>query len=485
MAPPGEGGEPAWRDEAAARAGPPSPSAQEAGGAAAYGFGSARALGAAAQLRPEPLDFKLAARRQQVLDRAAGAGLLGVHTPVADVFTGQPSAGELRRLEGLRAGARQVTFEGVDPGRLQSALTHYELWRAEAPTRVAFLPPAGAGSPGRLEAARYNEESLRLYAASCLARGSLQLGRQGEPIAPATVSGYVSTLRALLSRDGGVNVLAQETKGVVPALMRGVRRMRPAQAPRRKRRGLRGALLRRVARSRGFDRKHSWWARRRWCMLLAGYALLARGCELGHRAGRAFDPSRGLRWRDVQWHAVGRVARRHAACTVHLCAAKDGEGHGRRYPVPIRRLAAGRSTGGGVCAYDALAAAWEEDVRLLGKAAALDAPIFRRSARGGVASAVSTTDVREAVREAVRAVGEPASDFGAHSLRIGAATDMRDLLGAEAGRAVIKGRGRWRSDIYEIYTRADMGASLDASAHMAGVNAVEVEAVFGGWADPA
>ena len=92
---------------------------------------------------------------------------------------------------------------------------------------------------------------------------------------------------------------------------------------------------------------------------------------------------------------------------------------------------------------------------------------------------------RAAVRAAVQAVGEQAAEFGAHSLRIGAATDMRDLLGVEAGRAVIKGRGRWRSDVYEIYTRADMGASLEASARMAHVDAVEVEAVFGGWADPA
>ena len=79
-----------------------------------------------------------------------------------------------------------------------------------------------------------------------------------------------------------------------------------------------------------------------------------------------------------------------------------------------------------------IAAAWAADVRVLGKAAALDAPIFRRSARGGVADAVETADVRAAVRAAVRAVGESAADFGAHSLRIGPATDMRDLLGVEA-----------------------------------------------------
>ena len=231
-----------------------------------------------------------------MLDRAADAGLLGVHTPVADVFVGQPSAHELRRLEDLRAGARQVTFEGVDPGRLQSALTHYELWRAEAPSRVAFLPLAGAGSPGRLEAARYNEESLRLYAASCLARGSLQRGKQGEPIAPATVSGYVSALRALLTRDGGVNVLAQETKGVVPALMRGVRRMRPATAPRRKRRGLRGSA---ASRSGGKDRAQDGAVAAR---TTAVSRLDGHGQNRRIDRGTQFDPF-GRAWRG---HGTGR-----------------------------------------------------------------------------------------------------------------------------------------------------------------------------------
>ena len=62
---------------------------------------------------------------------------------------------------------------------------------------------------------------------------------------------------------------------------------------------------------------------------------------------------------------------------------------------------------------------------------------------------------------------------------------MRDLLGAVEGKAVVKARGRWKSDIHEVYERASLGASLDASARAADVGGREVEAVFAAWVQPA
>ena len=125
-------------------------------------------------------------------------------------------------------------------------------------------------------------------------------------------------------------------------------------------------------------------------------------------------------------------------------------------------------------------------MRLLGgAAAAARQPIFRRACRGGEAVAVDTRDVNGAVREVARAAGCDPGVFGAHSPRIGAATDMRDLLGAVEGKAVVKARGRWKSDIHEVYERASLGASLDASARAADVGGREVEAVFAAWVQPA
>ena len=63
----------------------------------------------------------------------------------------------------------------------------------------------------------------------------------------------------------------------------------------------------------------------------------------------------------------------------------------------MRRRAAGAACADDpLCSYDLLRALWE-DVRVLGEAAALQAPIFRRSARGGPLSAFSTSDVERNV----------------------------------------------------------------------------------------
>ena len=76
-----------------------------------------------------------------------------------------------------------------------------------------------------------------------------------------------------------------------------------------------------------------------------------------------------------------------------------------------------------------------------------------------------------------------AAEFAAHSPRIGGATDYRDLVGAEAGKRVLKVRGRWRSDVYAIYTRSALEESLEASAGVAGVATRELEAIFGAFGE--
>ena len=455
-------------------------------------WGSAEAFEAAALLREAPADGRLQGQRARVMERAADAGLVGVHPRPSDIFRGQPSAFELRSLRELRAATSHVAHESVDPARLQSALAHWERWRAEAPSRVAFVPLHGEGSPGPAEAERYNAETFELFAASCLRGGSLRQGHIGQPLETDTVAGYVSALRAFLSRDGGIQMRSERHEVRSKALLRGVRRSRGPRATRRKRLGLRARHLQAAAANRRLDRKRSWAARRRWMAAVVCHSLVARGCELGRTDNKAFSPSRGLRWRNVEWHAIGSLNPTHAALTVHLCAAKDGEGTGPRFPMQIRRRAAGNAAANdALCAYDLLSAAWREDSSLLGEATALDAPVFRNLARGGAASAFETRDVRAIVREIASAAGEDPAAFGAHSLRIGGASDFRDLYdtstaaGLEEAKRVLKRRGRWRSDIAFIYARTSLDSSLEASARLADVNGRDVESAFVGWAEPA
>ena len=73
-------------------------------------------------------------------------------------------------------------------------------------------------------------------------------------------------------------------------------------------------------------------------------------------------------------------------------------------------------------------------------------PLFRH--RSGAPLRVA--EVRSEVRKMMSAIGRPAADYGAHSLRIGGATAA---LAAGVDPSVIRLLGRWSSDCYEIYTR--------------------------------
>ena len=212
---------------------------------------------------------------------------------------------------------------------------------------------------------------------------------------------------------------------------------------------------------------------------------------MGRAVGKPFDARRGgLTWADVVWHEPGVGSHTRAGCTVFLCNVKDVEGAGKRYPLPIARRGLPGAPFDPVCAYDALRAAFDEDVRLLGRDEARRGPIFRRTLRGGADDAVDTNDVRAAVRDVASAAGEAALDeFGAHSARIGGASDLHDRLASRSppvdSRPLIKARGRWRSDIYHVYTRSALATAMGATAGMVDVDSVEMEAIFSGWTEPA
>ena len=455
----------------------------------------------ARRARGAPADAKLLGKRDELRRRAGAAGLLGLHSGREDQFEGEPSAAELARLRQLQTTVDQLTQESVAPERMLSALSHYELWRQELPSRVPFLPLWGEGSPGRVEAAQYNERSLGLFATSCLERGSLQRGRRGAPIQPNTVTGYVSALRSLLTRDGGVKVFVPEANVVVPAVASTVRLARPPAAPRRRRRGLRASHLR-AALERGVARRGSFSARREWLAAVLGHRLVMRGAELGRRDERTFSSARGLTWRNIEWREAGAAHETQPVAVVHLCDAKDQGGNKQRYPLLVRAMgdaprstsrvrgsakkrrrstqpsAEARAESDGLCAYWLLREAWEEDVATLGRAAALDAPVFRTSAGGGAAAAYTTGDVGRIARQVALAAGEEPSDFGAHSLRIGGASDYRDLAGPEHGRRLLNVFGRWRKDISYLYARQSIEEAMEASANVAGVNTRDLESMF-------
>ena len=240
-------------------------------------------------------------------------------------------------------------------------------------------------------------------------------------------------------------------------------------------------------------------ARREWLAALLAHRLVMRGGELGRVDAREFTTARGLTWRNVEWREAGKEGA--AAAVVHLCDVKDAEGKKRRYPLPVAAMPGGEAPAGGagggrrrngsrkcarpsggasdaLCAVSLLRRAWEEDVALLGYEAARDSPIFRKAARGGAGTAYNTSHVARIAKKVAEAAGERASNFGAHSFRIGGASDYRDLKGPSEGRRLLDVFGRWRSDICYLYTRQSMEGAMEATVDVMAVQTRDIESIF-------
>ena len=63
------------------------------------------------------------------------------------------------------------------------------------------------------------------------------------------------------------------------------------------------------------------------------------------------------------------------------------------------------------------------------------------------------------------------------------ATDLREVLG-DASAALVKKRGRWASDVAEVYQRALLRTQLDGSAAVGAAGGADLEAVCAGWSQP-
>ena len=152
---------------------------------------------------------------------------------------------------------------------------------------------------------------------------------------------------------------------------------------------------------------------------------------------------------------------------------------------------------GPLCAYDALEVLWRRMVG--GDPPVVQADWLELNLGGGKlakshpmaskpifahpnGAAICTEDVRRMARRFASAAGEDPADFGASSLRSGGATDLRAAFGDdESSKTAIKQRGRWESDIAEIYQRALLRSQLDASAAIGSAEGLDLETACLGW----
>ena len=96
---------------------------------------------------------------------------------------------------------------------------------------------------------------------------------------------------------------------------------------------------------------------------------------------------------------------------------------------------------------------------------------------------MSTAHYRVAVREAATLLGENPKDFGAHSTRIGGASDLAGT--GRASQLLLQAKGRWASDIGRIYARMTRKALVAVSDLMYACKGRDLEELMPDFVQPA
>ena len=398
-------------------------------------------------------------RRDAVWQRARLLGLGGGRPVAAPTWQASPAEATLEALARDDL-ARRLTDAG-DPERLATALNWLGKFRLACPSRP-FLLPRGGGSD--LVSDVHNRESFALLRSFIRSFGSSKPGEEGRLVSADAIGGYVSTLHSASAILSGVEVVSGNTGATERVLGKQMRPEQPlAEVGERKLRlGLRVALLRRalalgwdVSSPRGEDD---------WSVLLTGVQALLRGGEFGvTRRTHRFVMTRGLHWGDecVRWKTAASIGADRPSVSLWVCPIKDVAGRHVRQEIPIAAMHVDGESDDPLCTYSCLLRRWRRHAVHLSVQERRRTPLFQLP--GG--APYCTDDVDRLVERVVVFLGLDPKLYGAVSLRIAGATDLRDALGM-AGADLIKARGRWSSDIgfiYQLVTEAEM---LEASVSM-------------------
>ena len=227
-----------------------------------------------------------------------------------------------------------------------------------------------------------------------------------------------------------------------------------------------------------------------WAVATFALNTVSRGADVGVVSPKALpDPLVDLMWSHLQFShntfafaSDGTAA--HESMVAHMLPSKDTQARKQRVPVPIaRRKRPEGASPDPVCAFHWVRVDW-----LCRQASvppqARESTLFFTHADG---RPYTSEDVAAIGKRIASLAGWPAEEValvGAKWARIGGATDFYDEF-AEEGRAILKRRGRWASDLDQIYSRTSLTRQLEASQRVGDSSGLDFERVFPGYAQPA
>lgn len=362
----------------------------------------------------------------------------------------------LKRLNDRAASRLSVAFAPKSRGPLSSAIRAFSRFAEGCPERVLFKSPTGV-PPG--EAAAWNEWTFVLFAIYLESTPSAKTGRT---VRARTVDSYISLLKGYLSFSYDFDVL-----GRAPRLKRLLAEMKtqdPLGLSRRKRRGLRRRHLRRMWKRVAAVRAITPGAVNAHALLATAWQVLARGGELAPQEV-SWSPEKGPTRADLSFHEL-KLGKKYAVLWLRPLKKKGG---GREPKVPQH---ISEFDGGGSDAYAALRRLVRYDP--VDQEAAESTPLFREFGSGGQGRHFTVASMRALIRERMRAIGYTrAKEWGAHSCRIGGATDL--VATGKASPLLLQAKGRWASDIGRIYARMTRRCHLAASELMQRAKGRDVE----------
>ena len=413
-----------------------------------------------------------------------------------DEFTTAASGTNRAFVARLDDAAATRVHDVADRERLGTALTWF-LGFLRDTERVPFVDPDKAGGLG------YNQKTLELFAEYIRLKGSKRPGFRGTQLNSDTIAAYVGAVKLAATRIQRRPLVSKEDNIRLPMQMK---QMRREQAPpgsshngvgsaefgaaaggRALCRGLRAHHLRDIADHPSLDRT-SRQGVQDWAAALLAHNLLLRGGELGRSSKSGWDPRRGLTLESLDFRRPCPESEGCPWVIVRMVAIKDVSARHAPVFIPVRRRATFEAVPADtdpLDAYDAVRRAWLARDAEVPAHRRHEAPLFT-SAAGGSYAAWTTDDSRRLAREYGRMANIASADIGGKAFRVGGATDMRDALG-DASIHLIKQRGRWASDVAQVYQRALVRSHLTASVLMSSNAAAsrDMEELVKGWAQPA
>ena len=200
-------------------------------------------------------------------------------------------------------------------------------------------------------------------------------------------------------------------------------------------------------------------------------AGMLRGAEVGPAKASAFDGTRDPVWKDVTFESLPEP---HMIWMVY--PAKKAAGCTAKVPILFPADTGPCST------YMSMQRMRSARLELEGGHVNEDAPLLVSHWVRGVATAVTTQHARSTFKRAARAIGMDPRLVGAHSGRIGGATDH---FAQGTPPIEIQVLGRWDSDVWQIYARQCVSKSLRYSEAASRCTDVDLEEARPGYAQPA